>query len=57
MVQQDKGIQVYEIGKPEADTIMNDKAIRRDRGIHILLNQSITTKIKGLPVYKGTNGI
>ena len=56
-VQQDKGIQVCEIGKPEADTIMNDKAISRNRGIHILLNRSMTTEIKGLPVYKGTNGI
>ena len=56
-VQQDKGIQVCEIGKPEADTIMNDKAISGDRDIHILLNWSMTTEIKGLPVYKGTNGI
>ena len=56
-VQQDKGIQVCEIGKPEADTIMNDKAIGGNRDIHILLNRSMITEIKGLPVYKGTNGM
>ena len=47
-VQQDKGIQVCEIGKPEADTIMYDKAISRNRGIHVLLNRSMTTEIKGI---------
>ena len=56
-VQQGKGIQVCEINKPEADAIMNDKAISRNRGIHILLNRSMTMEIKGLAVYKGTNGI
>ena len=56
-VQQGKGIEVCEISKPEADAIRNDKAIRRNRGIHILLNRSMTTEIKGLAVYKGTNGI
>ena len=52
-VQQGKGIQACEIGKPEAGTIMNDKAIRRNRGIHILLNRSMTMEIKGLALYKG----
>ena len=56
-VQQDKGIQVCKFRKPEADIIMNDKAINRNRGIHMLLNRSITTEIKKLPVYKGTNGM
>ena len=54
-VQQDKGIQVCEIGKPEANAIMNVKAISIIRGIRILLKRSMTTEIKGLPVYKGTN--
>ena len=56
-VQQGKGIQECEIGKPEADAIMNDKAISRNRGIHILLNRSMMTDTKELPVYKGTNGM
>ena len=56
-VQQGKGIQVCEIGKPEADAIMNDKVISRNKGICIFLNWSMTTKIKGLPFYKVTNGI
>jgi len=56
-VQQDKGIQVCEIGKPEDDTIMNDKAISGKGDIHILLNRSMTIDIKGLLVYKGTNGM
>ena len=56
-VQQDNGIQVCEICKPEDDIIMNDKAISGKRDIHILLNRSMTTNIKGLPVYKGTNGM
>ena len=55
--QQDKGIQVCEIGKLEADTIMNDKAISGNRDIHILLNWSMEMEISGLAVYKGTNGI
>ena len=56
-VQQNKGIQVCKIGKLEDDIIMNDKAISGKRDIHILLNRSMTTEIKGLPVYKGTNGM
>ena len=56
-VQQDKGIQVCKFGKPEAATIMKDKAISGNRDIHLLLNQSMTVEIKGLPVYKGTNGM
>ena len=36
---------------------MNDKVISGKRDIHILLNRSMTTEIKGLPVYKGTNGM
>ena len=56
-VQQDKGIQVCEIGKLEDDRIMNDKAISGKRDIHILLNRSMTADIKGLPIYKGTNGM
>ena len=56
-VQQDKGIQVCEIGKPEDETIMDDKAINGKRDIRILLNRRMKIEIKGLPVYKGTNGI
>ena len=56
-VQQNKGIQVCKIGKPEDDIIMNDKAISGKRDIRILLNWSMTTGIKGLPVHKGTNGM
>ena len=37
-VQQNKGIQVCKIGKPEDDIIINDKAISGKRDIHILLN-------------------
>ena len=56
-VQQNKGIQVCKLGKPEDDIIINDKAISGKRDIHILLNRSMTIEIKGLPVYKGTNGM
>ena len=56
-VQQDKGIQVCKFGKLEADTIMKDKAISENKNIHLLLNRSMTVEIKGLPVYKGTNGM
>ena len=56
-VQQNKGIQVCKLGKPEDDIIMNDKAISGKRDIHILLNRNMTTEIKELPVYKGTNGM
>ena len=56
-VQRDKEIQVCKFRKPEADTILNDKAISRNRHIYILLNRSMTMDIKGFPVYKGTNGI
>ena len=56
-VQQDEGIQVCKIRKPETDTIMNDKAINKNIGIHMLSNRSITAEIKGLPVFKGTNGM
>ena len=56
-VQQNKGIQVCKLGKPEDDIIMNDKAISGKRDIHILLNRNMTTEIKELPVYNGTNGM
>ena len=56
-VQQNKGIQVCKLGKPEDDIILNDKAISGKRDIHILLNRNMTMEIKELPVYKGTNGM
>ena len=56
-MQRNKEIQVCKFRKPEADTITNDKAVNKNRGIHMLLNRSITMEIKGLPVYKGTNGM
>ena len=56
-VQQNKGIQVCKLSKPEDDIILNDKAISGKRDIQILLNRNMTMEIKELPVYKGTNGM
>ena len=52
-----KDIQVCKLRKPEADTIMNDKAISEQRYTHAIKPKYNNGGKKGLPVHQGTNGM
>ena len=52
-VQQDNGIQVCEIGKPEDDTIMNDKAISEKRRYTHIIKPKYDNGDKGIDGLQG----
>ena len=56
-MRRNKDIQVCKLRKPEADTIMNDKAISEQRYAHVVKPEYNNGGKKGLPVHQGTNGM